>query len=150
MLERQEAFEAQLAEIKAQLDSIQAGHLLIPELTLPGYTITPPIRMEPIPDAELQKQMQEIYQELIFVQKQEAMKEALIQSQAADMPMLPTLIEMPATPQATLELNGIENGRIRLNLKVANPIGGPTVHHYELQQLGTRWSLTHTGSTEYL
>ena len=33
---------------------------------------------------------------------------------------------------------------------VSNPIGGPTVHHYLLQQLGSRWSLTHTGSTEYL
>ena len=101
-------------------------------------------------DDELQAQLMQAYQEAMLAQKQAILQEAQARAQAADQPMLPTMIEVTATPRATLELKGVDQGKIRLDVKIPNPIGGPTVHHYVLEQLGSRWSLQHTGSTEYL
>lgn len=54
------------------------------------------------------------------------------------------------TPQVHLELDGTISGGVKLKMSIPNPIGGPTVHHYELRQISSRWSLVHTGSSEYL
>lgn len=79
--------------------------------------------------------------------------EIIPQLQDPTIEILPSVQIVPptATPAATLEFVGLdEHGALKLDLKIPNPIGGPTVHHYRLSQDGENWVLRHSGSTEYL
>ncbi|MAW59967.1 MAG: hypothetical protein CMJ94_03910 [Planctomycetes bacterium] len=148
--------EDQLAQIQQQLEAIQAQLLMQQSMIYPQYQVIPPIRITPVPgEGDQQKMQQDMYKVL-----QEAEKEGQTVSvlwgdshPVGEIPLWDvTRDSQPTTPPrtATLELKKSESGRFELDLKISNPIGGPTVHHYLLQQLGSRWSLTHTGSTEYL
>lgn len=150
LLDRQAALEEQLAQIQDLLTDLHAQQMLHPELQLPGYTITPPLKVDTVPDDELQAQLMQAYQQLALAKKQAILQEAQERVEAGDPPQLPTVMEAPGTPRAKLELKGVDQGKILLDLTLPNPIGGPTVYHYLLQQLGSRWSLKHIGSSEYL
>lgn len=150
LLDRQAALEEQLAQIQDLLTDIHAQGMLLPELQVPEYTITPPIKVDIVPDVEVQAQLLEAYQNAILDQKKAIQQQAQARAQDTDQPMLPTLLEVPGTPRAKLELKGVDQGKIMLDVTLPNPIGGPTVYHYMLQQVGSRWSLKHVGSTEYL
>ena len=61
LLDRQAALEEQLAQIQDLLTDLHAQQMLHPELQLPGYTITPPLKVDTVPNDELQAQLMRRY-----------------------------------------------------------------------------------------
>jgi hypothetical protein len=151
--DRDAAVLAQLEILHAQMDQLLIQARLGPQF-LPGYTIIPPLRVRPKGD-QFEKEML----------KQKSLLDALLaqaweeqgENQGAKLhsAQLPTLIEtdfgpgfVPASPEITL--GKVVGDVITLNVSTMNPIGGPTVHHYEIKKVDGEWYGSFVGSTEYL
>lgn len=157
--------DAEIDELRDQIAQIQSqfeqqandGFELTPRieespmLEIPTITITPPLRVTP-PMSELDQQtieeLKKHYQQVILEQQLKNMLENGLQP--AQDGVVGPITPVYETPKVTLEMDGPISGGVKLKMSIPNPIGGPTVHHYELRQISSRWSLVHTGSTEYL
>jgi hypothetical protein len=150
--ERDALVQAKLDSLQAQLEQLLIQSRLDPQF-LPGYTITPPLRIGPLKpqlDQELLKQ-----KALIDAMLAQALEEHNKQAVKLNRAQLPTLIAtdfgpgfVPASPEITVQ--EVDGDTIRLDVSTSNPIGGPTVHHYQLKKVDGVWVGSFVGSTEYL
>lgn len=134
--DRDAALQAQLDTLQAQMEQLLIQTRSNPQF-LPGATIIPPLRVVPLPG--------QFDQELL---EQKALIDALlVQAEAAVSPDFgPGFVS--ASPEITL--GNVVGDVITLNVKSSNPIGGPTVHHYEIKKVDGEWVGSYVGSTEYL
>ena len=145
------------AQLQAQVDRMQAQVELLLQQQMQeasfGATIIPPIRVNtPNELAE-----QELRQQKEMIDALLALALEAHQNQASPLidVQLPTLIEtdfgpgfVSVTPEITI--GKVEGDTITLNVATTNPIGGPTVHHYEIKKVDGVWVGSFVGSTEYL
>jgi hypothetical protein len=150
--ERDALVQAKLDSLQAQLEQLLIQTRMDPP-ALPGFTIIPPLRVDK-PDFQLDQEMlkQKLMIDALLAEALEQQK-----SQGAELrrAQLPTLIEtdygpgfVPASPEITLK--EVDGDTITLNVSTNNPIGGPTVHHYQLKKVDGVWVGSYVGSTEYL
>lgn len=167
--DQEQLTEARLSEIEQMLEELLAAQetALTPPLG-GGYEIRPPLKVTTTNEltdeqlAELKATIEKlvIQQQALSGQIQNGYPQNWIPTifppnevLSPQVEILPSVQIVPttATPAATLEFVGVdEHGALKLDLKIPNPIGGPSVHHYRLSQDGETWVLRHSGSTEYL
>jgi hypothetical protein len=150
---RDAALQAQVARIEAQLEQLLIQLRSDPKF-LPGVTIIPPLRVTPIDNPHGDEIDQ--YQALIEMLKAQAL-EGMTAPQGSELrkAKLQAMSQpdfgpgfVSASPEITI--GKVEGDTITLNVATTNPIGGSTVHHFELKKVDGVWVGSFVGSTEYL
>jgi len=150
--DRAAVVEAKLDSLQAQLEQLLIQTRMDPQ-HLPGFTIIPPVRIGPNGNQqELDMLIEKALIDAMLAKALEEQKEQGFEMRSAVLPTMdgtdfgPGFV--PASPQITLK--EVDGDTITLNVSTSNPIGGPTVHHYQLKKVDGVWVGSFIGSTEYL
>lgn len=151
--DRDAAVQAQLDTLQAQMEQLLIQTRSDPQF-LPGFTIIPPLRVTP--SEGFSGDEIEQHRALLELLKAQGLAE-MENPQGGDLRSAKLRAMDPsdfgpgfvsASPEITI--GKVEGDTITLNVTTTNPIGGPTVHHFELKKVDGVWVGSFVGSTEYL